>query len=168
MSDVIKTCIFIGISLVAVTAMFFIPPIPQDPLYHQFADNNSFLSIPNTLNVLTNLFFAGMAAYGRDIWFLVATIGADNLAAGFTGTIFIAYLSSLTNVSYTATQYALFSSLMTLPGKLISGFSGQIVEAIDWFSFFVYASAMGIPGILLAVIVARRHERSGSPAVVHE
>ncbi len=108
------------------------------------------------LLAVTNLFFAGMAAYGRDIWFLVATIGADNLAAGFTGTIFIAYLSSLTNVAYTATQYALFSSLMTLPGKLISGFSGQIVEAIDWFSFFVYASAMGIPGILLAILVTRR------------
>ena len=109
------------------------------------------------LLAVTNLFFAGMAFFGRDIWFLVATIGADNLAAGFTGTVFIAYLSSLTNVSYTATQYALFSSLMTLPGKLISGFSGQIVEAIDWFSFFVYASAMGIPGILLAIFVTRRH-----------
>jgi PAT family beta-lactamase induction signal transducer AmpG len=108
------------------------------------------------LLAVTNLFFAGMAAYGRDIWFLVATISADNLAAGFTGTIFIAYLSSLTNVSYTATQYALFSSLMTLPGKLIGGFSGQIVEAIDWFSFFVYASAMGIPGVLLAILVTRR------------
>jgi PAT family beta-lactamase induction signal transducer AmpG len=109
------------------------------------------------LLAVTNLFFAGMAVYGHDIWFLVVTISADNLAAGFTGTVFIAYLSSLTNISYTATQYALFSSVMTLPGKLISGFSGQIVEAIDWFSFFVYASAMGIPGVLLAILVARRH-----------
>ena len=70
MSDVIKICIFIGISLVAVTAMFFIPPIPQDPLYHQFADNNSFLSIPNTLNVLTNLVFAGVGALGL-YWLLL-------------------------------------------------------------------------------------------------
>jgi PAT family beta-lactamase induction signal transducer AmpG len=112
------------------------------------------------LLAVTNLFFAGMAAWGRDIWFLVMTIGADNLAAGFSGTVFIAYLSSLTNVSYTATQYALFSSLMTLPGKLISGFSGQIVVAIDWFSFFVYASAMGVPGVLLAIIVARHQAKT--------
>ena len=105
---------------------------------------------------MTNLFFAAMALYGAELWFLFVTIGADNLAAGFTGTVFIAYLSGLTNVNYTATQYALFSSLMTLPGKVISGFSGIIVESVDWFSFFVYASAMGIPGIVLAVIVVRR------------
>lgn len=104
----------------------------------------------------TNLFFAGMAAYGPKLWFLVITISADNLAAGFTGTVFIAYLSGLTNVAYTATQYAVFSSLMTLPGKFISGFSGQIVEAIDWFSFFVYASLMGLPAVLLAIVVTRR------------
>jgi len=113
------------------------------------------------LLAVTNLFFAGMAAYGPELWFLVVTISADNLAAGFTGTVFIAYLSGLTNVSYTATQYALFSSLMVLPGKLISGFSGFIVETIDWFSFFIYASAMGVPAILLAVLVSRRQD---SPA----
>lgn len=107
------------------------------------------------LLAVTNLFFAGMALYGAELWFLVVTISADNLAAGFTGTIFIAYLSGLTNVNYTATQYALFSSLMTLPGKLISGFSGFIVESIDWFGFFIYASAMGVPGILLALLVVR-------------
>ena len=104
----------------------------------------------------TNLFFAGMALYGPELWFLVLTISADNLAAGFTGTVFIAYLSGLTNVAYTATQYALFSSLMTLPGKLISAASGAIVEAVDWFTFFLYASAMGLPAVLLAVIVTRR------------
>jgi len=105
---------------------------------------------------VTNLFFASMALVGPELWFLVITISADNLAAGFTGTIFIAYLSGLTNTAYTATQYALFSSLMTLPGKLISGFSGFIVESIDWFSFFIYASGMGVPAIFLAVIVSRK------------
>jgi len=108
------------------------------------------------LLAVTNLFFAAMAIFGPELWFLVITISADNLAAGFTGTVFIAYLSSLTNTAYTATQYALFSSLMTLPGKLVSGFSGFIVESIDWFSFFIYASGMGIPAIILAVIVTRR------------
>ncbi len=109
---------------------------------------------------VTNLFFAAMALAGPKLWLLFVTIGADNLAAGFTGTIFIAYLSGLTNVAYTATQYALFSSLMTLPGKLLSGFSGQIVEATDWFSFFVYASAMGLPAVFLAIAVTRRRTPS--------
>jgi PAT family beta-lactamase induction signal transducer AmpG len=104
----------------------------------------------------TNLFFAGMALYGPELWFLVLTISADNLAAGFTGTVFIAYLSGLTNVAYTATQYALFSSLMTLPGKLISAGSGWVVANVDWFSFFIYASAMGLPAVFLAVAVTRR------------
>ena len=104
----------------------------------------------------TNLFFAAMAIVGNELWFLFVTIGADNFAAGFTGTVFIAYLSGLTHVEYTATQYALFSSLMTLPGKLLAVGSGFIVEAIDWFGFFVYASAMGIPGILLSIVVVRR------------
>ncbi|MGI9331277.1 MAG: AmpG family muropeptide MFS transporter [Gammaproteobacteria bacterium] len=108
------------------------------------------------LLAVTNLFFAGMALYGAELWFLVVTISADNLAAGFTGTVFIAYLSGLTNVAYTATQYALFSSLMTLPGKFISGFSGQIVEAVDWFTFFLYASLMGLPAVFLAIAVTRR------------
>jgi PAT family beta-lactamase induction signal transducer AmpG len=108
------------------------------------------------LLAITNLFFAAMAAVGAELWFLVITISADNLAAGFTGTVFIAYLSGLTNTAYTATQYALFSSLMTLPGKLISGFSGFIVESIDWFSFFLYASGMGIPAIIFAVVITRR------------
>lgn len=108
------------------------------------------------LLAVTNLFFAGMALYGPELWFLILTISADNLAAGFTGTVFIAYLSGLTNVAYTATQYALFSSLMTLPGKLISAASGMIVEAVDWFSFFLYASAMGLPAVLLAIVVTRQ------------
>ncbi len=107
---------------------------------------------------VTNLFFAAMAATGPELWLLVVTISADNLAAGFTGTVFIAYLSGLTNTAYTATQYALFSSIMTLPGKLVSGFSGFIVESIDWFSFFIYASGMGIPAIFLAIIVTRRQD----------
>ncbi len=108
----------------------------------------------------TNLFFVVMAASGAKLWLLVLTISADNLAAGFSGTVFIAYLSGLTNVSYTATQYALFSSLMTLPGKFISGFSGQIVAATDWFNFFLYAALMGVPAIVLAMVVSRRERAS--------
>ncbi|HHQ14127.1 MAG TPA: MFS transporter, partial [Chromatiales bacterium] len=114
------------------------------------------LIVGAVLLAVTNLFFAIMAVVGAKLWMLVITISADNLAAGFSGTVFIAYLSGLTNVAYTATQYALFSSLMTLPGKFISGFSGEIVELVGWFDFFVYASVMGVPAIVLALQVARR------------
>ncbi|MGI9290295.1 MAG: AmpG family muropeptide MFS transporter [Gammaproteobacteria bacterium] len=105
---------------------------------------------------LTNLSFAGLALSGANVPFLVLTICADNLAQGFTGTVFIAYLSSLTNVSYTATQYALFTSLMVLPGKLLGATSGFVVDAVGWASFFVYASLMGIPAVLLAMLISRQ------------
>lgn len=103
----------------------------------------------------TNLFFAVLVLTGPDIWMLGVTISFDNFAQGFAGTIFIAYLSSLTNISFTATQYALFSSLSTFIGKLAAGFSGEIQEWIGWFGFFIYAAAMGVPAIILSVIVTR-------------
>ena len=109
----------------------------------------------------SNLVFIGLAQAGPDLGWLIAAICADNLAAGFVGTIFIAYLSSLTNVAYTATQYALFTSLMSLPGRLLSGFSGQVVEMSGWVNFFIYTTAAGIPAILLAMIVVRRQQKSG-------
>ena len=108
---------------------------------------------------VTNLSFAGLAIVGADVWFLMLTICADNLAQGFTGSVFIAYLSSLTNISYTATQYALFTSLMVLPGKVLAGFSGFVVDNIGWVSFFIYASLMGVPAILLAVHISKNLQR---------
>jgi len=107
----------------------------------------------------TNLFFAALAVTGPDLAMLTVTISADNFAAGFAGTVFIAYLSSLTNISFTATQYALFSSLSTFFGKLTAGYSGNVQEAIGWFGFFIYAALLGIPAIILSFFVARRHAR---------
>lgn len=99
---------------------------------------------------LTNLLFVQQANIGADLHWLAVVISADNLSGGFSNAVFVAYLSSLTNRAYTATQYALFSSLMTLPGKFFSGFSGVIVDASDYQTFFVYAALMGIPAIFLA------------------
>ncbi|MCR8923698.1 MFS transporter [Dasania sp. GY-MA-18] len=107
----------------------------------------------------TNLLFVALANIGPDIYWLMATISADNLSAGLANAAFIAYLSGLTNRAYTATQYALFSSLMTLPGKSLSGFSGVIVDASSYQVFFTYAAVMGIPAILLAVWVMRHDKR---------
>ncbi|MBT8098298.1 MAG: MFS transporter, partial [Gammaproteobacteria bacterium] len=108
-----------------------------------------------TLIATTNLFFAGLTYTGPSIWALIVTISFDNFAQGFSGTVFIAYLSSLTNVSFTATQYALFSALSVFLGKFTAGFSGVIQEMVGWTGFFVYAAATGVPSIILAIIVVR-------------
>jgi PAT family beta-lactamase induction signal transducer AmpG len=96
------------------------------------------------------------------------TISGDNLSVGLAGVAFISYLSSLTNQAYTATQYALFSSLMSVIGKFISGWSGVIVEAWGYAWFFVYASATGIPAILLILLVMRHEARTGDTAAPGE
>ncbi len=88
---------------------------------------------------------------------LAVTITADNLAGGFSGTVLIAYLSSLTNLSFTATQYALLSSFMSMLGKFTAGYSGNVQESIGWLGFFLYAAALGVPAIILSFVVARRH-----------
>jgi PAT family beta-lactamase induction signal transducer AmpG len=77
---------------------------------------------------ISNLVFAWLAIAGPDMRVLFAAIGIENAAAGFAGTCLIAYMSSLTAKGFTATQYALFSSLYALPGKLIASQSGRIVE----------------------------------------
>lgn len=115
------------------------------------------------LLALTNLAFAGLALVGPDLRVLMLTISGDNLSVGLAGVAFISYLSALTNKAYTATQYALFSSLMSVIGKFISGWSGVVVEAWGYPTFFVYAAATGIPAILLILLVMR-NEKLGGPA----
>ena len=110
---------------------------------------------------VTNLFFAGLSTMEPRVEYLAVVISADNISGGFAATAFIAYLSSLTNRAYTATQYALFSSLMTLPGKFISGFSGLIVDGYGYFEFFVFAAVIGIPAILLVWFLMSRESSSG-------
>jgi len=78
---------------------------------------------------ISNLVFAWLAMQGADLPALFVAIGVDNIASGFSGTCLIAYMSSLTSLGFTATQYALFSSLYALPGKLIASQSGRIVES---------------------------------------
>jgi PAT family beta-lactamase induction signal transducer AmpG len=113
---------------------------------------------------LTNLMFVGLAVVGADLRLLVFTISGDNLSMGLAGVAFIAYLSSLTNQAYTATQYALFSSLMSVLGKFISGWSGVVVEAWGYPVFFSYAAATGIPAILLIIYVMRHDDKGQTRA----
>jgi len=113
------------------------------------------------LTVLTNLLFMYQAHAGHDLTVLYFVVSADNLSAGIASAAFVAFMSSLTNVSFTATQYALFSSLMTLFPKLMGGYSGTIVEAVGYSNFFLVASLIGLPVLLLVSMAAKRLSFSG-------
>ncbi|MGH8441993.1 MAG: MFS transporter, partial [Nevskiaceae bacterium] len=117
------------------------------------------------LVIVTNLAFVTLA-FSTDPGLvpLAIVIGADNIAMGVAGTALVAYLSGLTNPAYTATQYALFSSFYALPGKLMMGGSGFMVEAFGWPLFFVYTSALGIPALLLLALLTQRPPVPRSPA----
>jgi PAT family beta-lactamase induction signal transducer AmpG len=104
----------------------------------------------------TNLLFVWLAVSEPDLVTLAIVISADNLGGGFATSAFIAWLSSLTNTAYTATQYALFSSLMTLPAKFLGGFSGIVVDHSGYASFFLYAGLLGVPAILLILLLIYR------------
>ena len=111
----------------------------------------------------TNLFFAQLALLANpDLNWLAVTVSLDNLSGGFATTAFIAYLSGLTNKAYTATQYALFSSLMTLPGKFMSGFSGFVVDSYGYFTFFLSAASLGLPAILLIWFYFKNQKNTSS------
>jgi PAT family beta-lactamase induction signal transducer AmpG len=110
------------------------------------------------LIAVTNLLFVWLAVSEPHLSTLAIVISADNLSGGLATAAFIAYLSSLTNTAYTATQYALFSSLMTLPAKFIGGFAGVIVDSAGYASFFLYAGLLGVPAILLVLYLAQREE----------
>ena len=97
-----------------------------------------------------------LAQAGPDVWGLYAVVAVDNLAAGFASAAFVAFLSSLTNVSFTAVQYAIFSSLMTLLPKTLGGYSGAMVDALGYPAFFVLTTVLGLPVLLLVIWASRR------------
>jgi len=122
------------------------------------------LLIGGCMVALTNLLFAWLAMTEPTLSKLALVISADNLSGGLAIVAFIAYLSSLTSSAYTATQYALFSSLMTLPGKFIGGFSGVVVDTAGYPSFFTYAAILGIPAILLVCLLIYLDRSGRTPA----
>lgn len=107
------------------------------------------------LSAASNLLFAWLAGHGHDVTALIAVVSADNLASGIASAAFIAYLSSLTNVSYSATQYALFSSMMLLLPKFVAGFSGDYVDALGYAHFFTATALLGLPVLVLVWWAAR-------------
>ena len=133
-----------------------------------------------------NLCYALLAASGHDIAMFAIAIGIENLAAGFAGTALLAYMSSLTNKAFTATQYALFSSFYALPGKLLGGLSGVLVEwfagqrhyfesllpalaavpdkVVGFVPFFISTALVGLPALALLLLVYHR-EAGRTPSV---
>ena len=113
------------------------------------------LMLGAVLSAASNLLFAWLGTRGHDLTGLVFVVSADNLAGGIASAAFIAYLSGLTNVQYSATQYALFSSMMLLAPKWIAGFSGRFVDANGYTEFFVGTALLGLPVLLLVALVMR-------------
>jgi PAT family beta-lactamase induction signal transducer AmpG len=116
------------------------------------------------LSAATNLMFAWLATRGHDLPGLVMVISADNLSAGIASAAFVAYLSGLTNVAYSATQYALFSSVMLLLPKFIAGWSGMAVDSFGYQAFFTGTALLGMPVLLLTWLVWRESKRAQAPA----
>lgn len=112
------------------------------------------------LAAATNLLFMLLAAIGYDMFWLYVVISADNLSAGIASAAFVAFLSSLTNVAFTAMQYAIFSSLMTLLPKVLGGYSGSMVDALGYPHFFLFTAMLGLPVLLLLYFVGNRFETS--------
>lgn len=101
------------------------------------------------LQSLTNFVYVLQAHIGNQFAMLCTTIAFDNIAGGMATIAFVAYLSSLCNKKYTATQYALLSSLMTLARDIFAATSGWLAESVSWEMFFILTVFMGVPGLLL-------------------
>lgn len=107
------------------------------------------LWICGLLQMLSNLMFAAQAAIGHDLAFLALTIGLENVASGMGTAVFVAYLSSLCNTAYTATQYALLTSLMAVARTVLVSPAGWLVERTGWIEFFLITTAAALPGLAL-------------------
>jgi PAT family beta-lactamase induction signal transducer AmpG len=113
------------------------------------------LMLGAVLSAASNLLFAWLGTQGHDVTALIFVVSADNLSSGIASAAFIAYLSSLTNLNYSATQYAIFSSVMLLAPKFLAGYSGLYVDAFGYQNFFLATALLGLPVLLLVGLAAR-------------
>jgi PAT family beta-lactamase induction signal transducer AmpG len=113
------------------------------------------LMLGAVLSAASNLLFAWLFTRGHDVSSLIFVISADNLSSGIASAAFIAYLSSLTNLNYSATQYAIFSSVMLLAPKFLAGYSGRYVDAFGYQNFFLATALLGAPVLLLVWLASR-------------
>ena len=104
---------------------------------------------------LSNLLFAWLAVSPTSVNFLIAVITADNISSGFAGAAFVIYLSGLTSIKFTATQYALFSSIMLFLPKLIAGYAGSWVDVMGYPYFFSFTAFLGVPVLFLILWISK-------------
>lgn len=116
------------------------------------------LWICGVLQLGSNFMFAVQAMVGADIGLLAVTIGFENLAGGMGTAVFVAYLSSLCNLSYTATQYALLSSFMATARTWLSSSSGVLAEWLGWVDFFILTAGAALPGLFLLWWLTRNQD----------
>ena len=114
------------------------------------------LLVCGVLQALSNLVFVYQAWAGHDLAALTITVAVENLATGMGSTAFVAYLSSLCNHAYTATQYALLTSVMGGARTVLSASAGWLADRMDWASFFMLTTAAAVPGLVLIVCLMRR------------
>jgi PAT family beta-lactamase induction signal transducer AmpG len=112
---------------------------------------------------ISHLMFAWLSTQGASLSALVIAISADNFSQSFAGTILVTYMSGLTGAGFAATQYALLSSLYALPGKLVAGGSGYVVEMYGYAAFFSMTAAVVLPVVALIYVVWRSPEGGLSP-----
>jgi PAT family beta-lactamase induction signal transducer AmpG len=113
------------------------------------------LMISGILQAASNLVFAYQVVAGHDLGALTITIAVENVTGGMGTAAFVAYLSSLTNTAFTATQYALLSAFMSLGRNLLSAPSGYLVDFVGWFDFFVLSVGVAVPGLIMLVVLMR-------------
>ncbi|MEN9538053.1 MAG: hypothetical protein RLZZ126_288 [Pseudomonadota bacterium] len=122
------------------------------------------LMLGAVLSASSNLLFAWLAGHGHDVRALIIIVSMDNLSSGIASAAFIAYLSGLTNVQFSATQYAMFSSLMLLLPKFLAGFSGHYVKAHGYADFFTATALLGLPVLVLVACAMRLQPRPTAAA----
>lgn len=122
------------------------------------------LFIGGAASAATNLMFMLLVEMGANLNMLIVTISCDNFSGGLASTAFVAYLSSLTNLKFSATQYALLSSLMLLLPRLLGGYSGVMVEKLGYSDFFLVTALLGIPTLILIAWQWSRTRGATAPA----
>ncbi len=122
------------------------------------------LLLGGVLQMASNLMYVALVRVGHDDLMLAVSIFTENFTAGMASAAFVAYLSGLCSLAFTATQYALFSSLAALPLRLLSAPAGWLVDRLDWAPFFILSTILCLPGLLLLLRVMRQGGAFAAPA----
>ena len=115
------------------------------------------------LQIAGTLMFVAQALVGANVPMLMVTIAAENITSGMATTAFVAYLSSLCNQAYTATQYALLSSFMAFTRDVLSASAGWVAEWLGWIGFFLFSAAAAVPGLAVLLWLMRRYPAEEAP-----